>query len=126
MGHTIRIGAHDEDDCYESQGCFKRTITRVWYHEDWESLGSIDNNDIMMAQYVNRSISFDEESPDWEYLESISTNDEWQIQDFPDDGAPTVPNFPQKLHENEKNWTQGERPWRFLGSTNDDVNRSTS
>ena len=42
----------------------------------------------------------------------------WRIQDFPDqegESLPIVlPNFPQKLHENDKNWT--ERGRAFLDS----------
>ena len=47
---------------------------------------------------------------------------QWRIQDFPEDGAPIVkwgrqsiilPNFPPKLHENDKIWTQEARPWRL-------------
>ena len=49
---------------------------------------------------------------------------QWRIQDFPQGGAPTskiaiiFSNFCQKLHENERIWTPGGRPWRPLGSAN--------
>ena len=43
---------------------------------------------------------------------------QWRIQDFPQGGAPTPKSaiifqfFPRKLHENERIWTPGGRPWR--------------
>ena len=47
---------------------------------------------------------------------------QWRIQDFPEEGAPTLggrqhtilPNFPKKLHEIERIWTPGGRASKIL------------
>ena len=51
--------------------------------------------------------------------------EQWQIKDFP--GWAQTPkvcvlNFCRKLHENERIWTLGVRPWHPLGSANVEVN----
>ena len=54
VGETVRLGAHDEDDCYESQGCLDRNISRVWDHEHF--VRREYTNDITIAQYGNKTI----------------------------------------------------------------------
>ena len=50
VGHTIRLGAHDEDECDETRGCLERIISRVWHHEDYDY--DKITNDITIAQYM--------------------------------------------------------------------------
>ena len=55
------------------------------------------------------------------------TNKQWRIQDFLQGGAQTPKSaiifqiFRRKLHENERIWTPGGRPWRPLRSANDKI-----
>ena len=64
-------------------------------------------------------------SNEWAAL-CIRWSGQWRVQDFPDGGAnppgwgcqPIIwPNFPRKLHENERNWTQGCRGSQTRQST---------
>ena len=50
VGQKIRLETHDENDCYESQGCLERNISKVWHHEDFDYFET--TNDITIAQYV--------------------------------------------------------------------------
>ena len=34
-GNQFLIGAHDRNNCEESDGCYKVTIVEVWTHEDY-------------------------------------------------------------------------------------------
>ena len=43
-GNEVLIGAHNTNDCEESDGCYRVTIEEVWTHEDHREL--VDDQDI--------------------------------------------------------------------------------
>ena len=35
VGDTFILGAHDKENCHESEGCVKVQITESWIHEEY-------------------------------------------------------------------------------------------
>ena len=50
QGQVYRIGAHDSENCQESDGCYEVTITEVWDYEDFNAAEFTE--DLSIAKYV--------------------------------------------------------------------------
>ena len=44
VGETFLLGAHDVENCQESEGCVEVEIIVVWTHENFVRMGSIHND----------------------------------------------------------------------------------